>query len=62
MKHGRPPLEPRIKILEAQVAALQKQITEWQEYFSRGSIPSPSAYQPQFRVFPGANPNSNGNV
>jgi hypothetical protein len=55
-------LEPRIKILEAQVAALQKQITEWQEYFSRGSIPSPSAYQPQFRVFPGANPNSNGNV
>jgi hypothetical protein len=57
---GRPPLEPRIKVLEAQVAALQKQITEWQDYFNRGSIPSPSAYQPQFRVFPGASPNSNG--
>jgi hypothetical protein len=58
---GRPPLEPRIKALEIEVTELRKQITEMYEYFNQGKIPAPQ-YQSQFRVFPGASPNSNGNT
>lgn len=64
MPKGHSTLEPRIKALEAQllqqgqyIATLEKRIAEMQDSFNRGTLPQPRQYEPQFTVWPGAQPN-----
>jgi hypothetical protein len=65
MKKGRPSQEPRIaaaeariKALEEIVSAIQRQIAAFNDSFNNGNIPRP-AYESQFKIWPGANPNTN---
>src|SRR5271170_5115339 len=53
------------KVLDEMLYRLTKlelRVKAMNEAFSRGNIPSPAqdTYEPQFKVWPGANPNSNG--
>jgi hypothetical protein len=44
---------------DQEVLILKKQVEAMNEAFSRGNIPQPQ-YESKFRVWPGANPSSNG--
>ena len=53
------------KVLDEMLYRLTKlelRVKAMNEAFSRGNIPSPAqdTYEPQFKVWPGANPSSNG--
>ena len=59
MPKGHSDIPERMAALEARIIVLERQIAAMNDSFSRGNIPAPQ-YEQQFKVWPGANPQSNG--